>query len=83
MQFAEMADTFFGPIWIVPQRPGCSQAGPPGDDLQRLHRGARGCEHRKRVGLCIEHVDRSARARPMAARAVGLCERAADAASRR
>ena len=50
-----------------------------GDDLQRSHRGAGGGKHGPGVGLGVEHVDRRHGARPVAAGAVGLRQRAAQA----
>ena len=70
--------TFCGPIWIVPERPGCSQAGPAGHDLQRLRRCAGRDEHGERVGLHVEHIGRAVAA-PVPPRAGGSRERAAHA----
>ena len=79
MQLAEMAEHILRADLDGAAAAGMEPGRPARHHLQRLHRRAGGRQHGEGVGLGVEGVDRLGLARPVAADAGGLGERAAQA----
>ncbi len=82
MNFAEVTDDILRPYLDGAGATRMKPCGPPGHDLQCLHRRAGRGQGGKGIGLGVEHIDRLGLARPMTAGARGFRQRTAHAARR-